>query len=102
MIILLFIGIGILIFASYYWVKLVWFIFTPKKKVAEKTIESKNPYIEAQKTIMDNDKNYDEYIEWMSKNGSGVPIDKIKHKEEVEAEKNYNKQLNWFRGPLKF
>ena len=94
-ILLLIIGVAILIYASVMWVKFVWFVFTPKKKPT-------NPYIEAQKKIMDNDKNYDEYIEWMSKNGSGVPIDKIKHKEEVEAEKKYNKQLNWFRGPLKF
>lgn len=97
-ILLLIIGIAILIYASVMWVKFVWFVFTPKKKIEKPT----NPYIEAQKTIMDNDKNYEEYIEWMSKNGSGVPIEKIKHKEEVEAEKKLNKTLNWFRGPLKF
>jgi hypothetical protein len=85
-ILLLIIGIAILIYASIMWIKFVWFVFTPKKKPT-------NPYIEAQKTIMDNDKNYEEYIEWMSKNGSGVPVDKIKHKEEQDIEKGVNQSV---------
>ena len=93
MIILLFIGIGILIFASYYWVKLVWFIITPKKKVAEKRTEPTNPYIEAQKTIMDNDKNYEDYLDWFEKHGTGVPVDKIKHQKEIDFENQYKKYI---------
>lgn len=88
-ILLLIICIAILIYACVMWVKFVWFVFTPKKKVEKPT----NPYIDAQKTIMDNDKNYEEYIEWMSKNGSGVPVDKIKHKEEQDIEKGVNQSV---------
>jgi hypothetical protein len=93
MIILIFIGIGILIFASYYWVKFVWFVFTPKNKVAEKIIEPTNPYIEAQKTIMDNDKNYEDYLDWFQKHGTGVPVDKIKHQKEIDFENQYKKYI---------
>lgn len=80
-ILLLIIGVAILIYASAMWVKFVWYIFRPKKKPL-------NPYIEAQKVMMDNDKKYEEYIDWMSKNGYGVPIEKIRYKEEKEAEMN--------------
>jgi hypothetical protein len=86
MILLLIIGFAILIYACALWVKLVWWIFTPKKKAV-------NPYIEAQKTIMDNDKNYDEYLDWLKVNGSGVPIDKIKHSKEIEIENEYKKLI---------
>lgn len=85
-ILLLVIGVAILLYASVMWVKFVWYIFKPKKKPL-------NTYIEAHKTLMDNDRNYDEYIEWMSKNSYGVPIDKIKYKEEIEFEKQYKKSL---------
>lgn len=39
---------------------------------------------------MENDKNYDEYIEWLDENGNGVPVDKVKSPEDVKAEKKIN------------
>lgn len=71
------IGFGILIYACYCWIKLIWFLFPNKPKQT-------NPYINAHKTIIENDKNYNDYLDWLE-NKSGVPIEKIMHPEEKRA-----------------
>lgn len=48
--------------------------------------ENSNPYILAQKKIDQNNRDYQNYINWMQKNSSGVPLEKIMTKEEFLAE----------------
>jgi len=92
MIVLLVIGFGILGFASYWWIKLIWFIFPSKAK-------EENPYILYQKKLNMNDKYYEEYINWFHENqknilhSSGVPIDKIMSEEEERATTEIKKAL---------
>lgn len=62
--------------------------FMPKKKP---TIS--NPYIEAHKYKLRNDKMYDDYIDWLDKKGEGVPIPKIKSPEDIQAEMKINKMF---------
>lgn len=76
------IALGIL--ACYGWVKLVMYLFWPKKKTA-------NPYIEAHRQKMLNDQNYDDYIKWLDKNGGGIPFSKVETKEEKEADQAIKK-----------
>jgi len=42
---------------------------------------------------MYNDKLYDEYEDWLSENGHGVPVPKLKSPEDIEAEKKINKLI---------
>ncbi len=83
--IIIYIALSIIgIVACYLWWKLCMFFYrliSPKKAVIS------NPYIEAHKAKIRNDKWYDEYIFWMEKNGHGVPIQQIKSPEDIEAEK---------------
>lgn len=72
--------------ACFLWWKLAMFLFWPKKK----TLQEVNPYIEAHKLKVKNDENYDEYIDWLDKNGGGIPFSKIQTKEDIEAEKKIN------------
>ena len=55
-----------------------------------KRIESENEYVIKQKIIDENDKKYDEYLKWMQRKSNGIPMEKIKTKEEFEAEKKIN------------
>lgn len=57
------------------------YLFWPKKKKEKEN----NPYIEAHKLKVQNDKNYEEYIDWLDKNGGGVPFAKVETKEDKEA-----------------
>lgn len=85
------IGIIVCIVACYLWVKFVFAIFRLiNKKPIQKPI---NPYIEAQKTIMENDKNYEDYLKWMDEKGSGVPLNKLMTEEEYKAERQYKKLI---------
>lgn len=82
MVFLVIIGIVVAVTLSYLWVKIVnWLIPNPKKEVID------NPYIKAQLIKDKNDRDYEEYIQWMEKNSSGVPFKKVMTKEELEAEK---------------
>lgn len=45
-----------------------------------------NPYIKAHKLRQANDKWYEDYINWMDKNGAGMPMDKVKTPEEIRFE----------------
>lgn len=56
--------------------------------------ELNNEYIIKQKIIDENEKKYNDYLNWMQKRNNGsVPIEKIKTKEEFEAEKKINQLL---------
>lgn len=67
----------------YAWVKFVFFIF----KLFKPKPKEKNPYIEAQKIINENDEKYQEYLLWMQSNGGGVPMQKLMTKEEFEVDR---------------
>lgn len=66
------------------------FLLSLINKSQEKNKSNSNPYIAYHKSKMENDKNYDEYIEWLDENGNGVPVDKVKSPEDVKAEKKIN------------
>lgn len=50
-----------------------------------------NPYINAHRVKMTNDKMYDEYLEWLDKVGGDVPFEKWKFDEELRAESKIDK-----------
>lgn len=77
----------------YGFIKLVNAIFNPiiKKLDAEKeTFKTSNPYIQAHQMRRHNDKNYEEYLEWLNNTGGDLPIDKIKSEEELRFERKMN------------
>ena len=80
MVLIFTVGILFLILAVWLWIKLVFMIF--RKRIKKET----NPYIEAQKIINQNDKDYEEYIQWMQKNNGQIPLDKIRTAEEIRAD----------------
>ena len=75
------------IVACWLWYKAVFAFFgwlnrtINKNKIAEQN----NPYIAAHKAKMLNDKNYEEYLDWMAKHGHGVPVPKAMTREDWEA-----------------
>jgi hypothetical protein len=78
MIILILIGLLILVFACWMWIRLVTVIFNKvfSKKPSFKN-ELDNPYIIEQKARMKNDADYAEYQKWHSKHGDGMLIEKV-------------------------
>lgn len=59
---------------------------------AEKKIDaSKNPYIQYHKLKDRNDAHYEAYLEWLEKNGSGAPVEKMKSPEDARAENKIKK-----------
>lgn len=70
--------------------QLLMAFFTEKKR---KAFREENPYIRYHKFKNRNDENYDEYLEWLEKEGHGVPIDKVKMPEDVRAENKIKKLL---------
>lgn len=56
--------------------------------------ENSNPYILAQKKIDKNNRDYEEYLEWMQKSSSGVPIEKLLTREEFIAEQKIKSAFN--------
>lgn len=60
---------------------------------AKEDNQIQNPYIKAQLIKDKNDRDYEEYIQWMEKNSSGVPFQKIISREDFEAEKKIKKLL---------
>lgn len=84
------IGLVVCVVLGYAWVKFVyWLLPNPKPK----TQPIQNPYIKAQILKQKNDKDYEEYLDWMAKNGSGVPFEKVMTKEEYEADRKIKKLL---------
>lgn len=53
-----------------------------------------NYYIQYHKHKLEDDKRYNEYLEWMSKNNiDGVPVDKLRFLEEERASKQINENV---------
>lgn len=52
---------------------------------------SKNPYIEYHELKNKNDDDYQDYLEWLKKEGRGVPVEKMKSPEDVRAENKIKK-----------
>lgn len=78
-------GIVVAIVLIWAWVRLVnWML--PTKKSSQTT----NPYIQAHLMRRDNDAHYEEYLNWLDKTGGGLPIEKLKTKEELKFEKQIN------------
>ncbi|MDI9256323.1 hypothetical protein [Flavobacterium sedimenticola] len=79
--------------ASVLWCKAVfWFFGKLEKRINKKKIaEQNNPYIQAHKAKMLNDKNYEEYLDWMAKNAHGVPVPKMMTREDWEASQKINR-----------
>lgn len=73
----------------YLWVKLVFAVFGYFNKK-----RNSNLYINTEKLKMKNDKDYKAYLKWMDKKGDGVPMEKLKTREEHIAE---NKISNLMR-----
>lgn len=55
------------------------------------TKPSKNPYIQYHKLKDRNDAHYEAYLEWLEKNGSGAPVEKMKSPEDARAENKIKK-----------
>ena len=72
---------GILIYG---WVWLVNRLLNPLIKKSEGEDTSQNPYIQAHLQRRRNDKDYEQYLQWLDTNGGDLPIDKILTKEEWE------------------
>lgn len=81
----------------YGFIKLVNAVFNPvikrldRKK--QRILQTDNPYIVAHRVKMANDKMYDEYLQWLDKNGGDIPFEKWKIEEEERAEASINKSL---------
>ena len=82
---------GLLIYG---WVKLMNSIFIPLIKKSEKkqkqNLDLENPYIEAHLLRRRNDKDYEDYLNWLDKTGGDLPIKKTLTREEWEFEKQLN------------
>lgn len=53
-----------------------------------------NHYIALHKAKLENDRQYEEYLNWAAANGEGVPVPKIVTKEDQEADKKIKRLIN--------
>lgn len=51
----------------------------------------RNPYIRAHKKKWRTQKDYEDYIDWLNKNGGDLPIKEVKFKEDMEVLNSINK-----------
>jgi hypothetical protein len=98
MMILIVLGIIICLALCFAWVKFVYWIFSKlesKHQPAQPIEKEKgNPYIAYQLFKEKNDKDYQEYLEWMnSREDAGVPIKKLQAREDREAEEKIKKLI---------
>ncbi|WP_445454104.1 hypothetical protein [Flavobacterium sp. 25HG05S-40] len=73
---------------SYLWVKFVFAVFG----YIHRRMNS-NPYINAEKLKIKNEKDYKKYLKWMDKKGNGVPMPMVKAREEHIAEQKITELL---------
>lgn len=60
----------------------------------EKKQSSKNnPYIKYHKSKIKNDNDYQDYLKWLEKEGSGVPVDKVVTPEDARVERKFKSLL---------
>jgi len=65
------------------WIKAVNWIFGHKPK-------GKNPYIDAHRRKFKNDKDYNDYIEWLNyEKRRDIPFEKVKTNRDAEFEKSF-------------
>ena len=84
--VIIILGFGIVGYGFYKFYQLFKVLFYKSENIQEQ-----NPYIEMHKSVLGNDKNYDEYLNHLSKNHPDqVPLDKIKTYEEIELERKIN------------
>jgi len=62
------------------------FLLKSMKAMEDRSSITNNPYINYHKLKDKNDANYDQYLNWLEKNGSGVPVEQVKAPEDVIAE----------------
>lgn len=87
----------VLLGLTYLWAKAFYLFFKAIFQLtffSKRNHENSNPYIKTQLLINQNNKNYDEYLKWMGKNGGGVPIEKVMTKEEFEAEQKLKRLIS--------
>lgn len=53
-----------------------------------------NPYIRKHKSKWRNDKEYQEYLKWLSSKGGDVPLNKTHLREEEEVNREINRHIN--------
>lgn len=63
-------------------------------KIVKYEKKKNNPYIKFHKLKMKNDEDYQDYLEWIKKEGSGVPIEKLLSFEDYKAEQKIKKSLS--------
>ena len=73
----------------YGWLKLLTAIFDPLEKLKQKNSKDDNLYVVAHRQKMKNDDMYQEYLEWLDKNGGDIPLEKWKTAEERQFEKKF-------------
>ena len=90
-------AIVILTAVIYGWIKAVNAIFNPlirKLDAKKKRISGEdNTYITSHRIKMANDEMYDQYLEWLDKNGGDLPFEKWKTQEEKQFESKLNNTL---------
>ena len=85
MVFLVILIIVIAIILIYLWIKVVNAVFNPIIRRLEK---KDNPYIQAHRVKMYNDKMYSEYLVWLDKNGGDIPFEKWKVNVEGKLKKS--------------
>ena len=78
----------------YSWVKLVnsiFIYFVKKSKNKQSKVSSiPNPYIETHLLRRRNDKDYEDYLNWLDKTGGDLPVKKVLTREEWEFQQQLN------------
>ena len=90
MVVLIFLAIVVGAVLIYGWIRLINRIFNPAIKKMERKrarlLKNDNPYIVAHRFKMQHDDMYQEYLQWLDKNGGDIPFEKWKTEEEQNFE----------------
>lgn len=85
--------IGLVVLAAvfiYGLIKLINAVFNPAIRALQekkrRITKTDNPYIQAHRQRINNDQNYQEYLQWLDNNDGHLPIDKVKTDEEMNFE----------------
>jgi|GEM_PF-2783469 len=83
----------------YGFIKMVNALFNPTIKRLEakkqRILKTDNPYIVSHRNKIHNDRMYDEYLEWLDRNGGDLPFEKWKSQEELIADHKINKSMKF-------
>lgn len=61
-------------------------LFSKKKHI--------NPYIDIHKKKWQNEKDYEDYIDWLDKQGGDLPLKEVKMNDDLEVLKEISKNIN--------